>query len=85
MGKFKKAGRAGKTEKGDIVMVNEEGEATKVSEMTVLIWNVCEGKTEEQVTEFMLDRVKENKENAKKALKEIIGELVKVGMLVSEE
>ena len=83
--KFKKKGKAGKTEQGDLVVVNEEGKAAKVNEITILIWNLCEGKTEGEVVEFFLERVKEDKKNAGNAIKEIIGELVKFGMLVSVE
>lgn len=83
MGILRRRGRVGMQE-GVPVMVNEQDEAMRVDEVTILIWNACDGQNEEAVVAFFAAKVKSDREKVESAVREVIKELVGFGMLQEE-
>jgi len=79
MKKYKKKGSLGKTENGELVLVNSDGQAFSAGDIAIVIWDMCDGKAtsdqlatsisekttvELKVIKPMIERLLENLENA---------------------
>lgn len=62
-------------EEGKLLLVNEDNEAYIASEMVVYIWNVCDGKTLDELTKEIAEAVNRDTGEVKEALSELIGKL----------
>lgn len=48
MAKLKKKGSLGKTEEGELVLVNDEGQAFSAGEVVIFVWDMCDGEISEE-------------------------------------
>ncbi|MEM2909546.1 MAG: PqqD family protein [Nitrososphaerota archaeon] len=62
-------------DEGKLLLVNEDNEAYIASEMVVYIWNVCDGKTLDELTKEIAEAVNRDAVEVKEALSELIGKL----------
>ena len=86
MKKFKKKGKVGKTEAGEFLLVNEEGQTFKVDQAVVSIWNMCDGTvTSEDLAKEISQKTKQEESAVKEAIERIVGDMEKVGLMESVE
>lgn len=86
MKKPMKKGSVGKTEAGELVLVNEQGQAFKTDEVVVLLWNRCDGKatTDELVKEFS-QKTKQEESRVKQVVENLVGNMEKAGLMELKE
>jgi hypothetical protein len=48
LAKLKKKGSLGRTEEGEIVLVNDKGEAFSAGEVVIFVWDMCDGEISEE-------------------------------------
>jgi hypothetical protein len=73
--KLKRKGSVARTEEGGIALVNEQKQGFIVEEMVVVIWDLCEGRSEHQVVDEIASRIKAEKERIKPAVIGVISKL----------
>jgi hypothetical protein len=85
MTKPMKKGSVGKTEKGEIVLVNEQNQAFKVNEVAVVVWNRCDGKiTIDDLTKEFSQKTNQEEAVVRQAIETIVDQMEKVGLMESE-
>ncbi|MEM2450998.1 MAG: PqqD family protein, partial [Nitrososphaerota archaeon] len=62
-------------EEGKLLLVNEDNEAYIANEIVVYIWNVCDGKTLDELTKEIAEAMNRDTGEVKEALSELIGKL----------
>jgi hypothetical protein len=85
MAKPMKKGSVGKTEEGEIVLLNEQNRAFKVNEVAMVVWNRCDG----QMTIYDLAKEFSQKTNqeegaVKQAIETIVDQMEKAGLMESK-
>jgi hypothetical protein len=85
MAKPMKKGSAGKTEKGEIVLVNEQNQAFKVNEVAMVVWNRCDGQmTIDDLTKEFSQKTNQEESTVKHAIETIVDQMEKVGLMESK-
>lgn len=80
-GKLTRAGKVGKTESGQMVLVNEKNEAFATNPAVVAIWGLSDGKTEKEVIDKIAAEAKVDADEITPAVKDIIAKLLGLGLL----
>lgn len=73
--KLIKKGQPAKAEDGSIVLVNEDKQAYSVSEVVLTIWNMCDGKSFNQIANEINSQVKEDETAVKQSLEQLFSQL----------
>ncbi|MCS7136104.1 MAG: PqqD family protein [Nitrososphaerota archaeon] len=68
-------GTALRDEEGKLLLVNEDNEAYIANEIVVYIWNLCDGKTLDELTKEIAEAVNRDTGEVREALSELIGRL----------
>jgi hypothetical protein len=85
MTKPMKKGSVGKTEEGEIVLVNEQNQAFKVNEVAVVVWNRCDGQmTIDDLTKEFSQKTNQEEGTVKQAIETIVDQMEKVGLMESK-
>jgi len=79
--KLSKKGELLKTKEGDLLLVNEKGNAYIVEESIVVIWNSFQDKTVEEVIEEIAVMINRDKEEIREPIKEIVNYLKEAELL----
>jgi len=74
LAKLKKKGSLGRTDEGEIVLVNDDGEAFSAGEIVIFVWDMCDGEISED--ELLRNLCSELEIDAK-ALKPVLDRLLK--------
>lgn len=86
MKKLKKKGKVGKTEAGELVLMNEGGQIFKTDEVVVSIWDMCDGTvTSENLAKEVSQKTKQEESVVRETIEGIVGEMEKVGLMESVE
>ena len=72
--KLKRKGSVARTE-GGIALVNEEKQGFKVDEMVVVIWDLSDGRSEQEIVNEVASKSKAEKGKIASAISNIISEL----------
>jgi len=79
--KLKRKGKAVRTEKGEIALVNEENQGFRVDEIAAAVWQFCDGKSEEEVVDEIASKAKAEKERVKPLISEVVSKLKSVKLI----
>ena len=85
MAKPMKKGSVGKTEKGEIVLLNEQNQAFKVNEVAVVVWNRCDGQmTIDDLAKVFSQKTNQEEGAVKQAIETIVDQMEKAGLMESK-
>lgn len=85
MTKPMKKGSVGKTEEGEIVLVNDQNQAFKVNKVAVVVWNRCDGQmTIDDLTKEFSQKTNQEEGTVKQAIETIVDQMEKVGLMESK-
>ncbi len=73
--KLKRKGSVARTKEGGIALVNEEKRGFKVDEMVVVIWDLSDGRSEQEIVNEVASKSKTEKGKIASAISNIISEL----------
>jgi hypothetical protein len=73
--KLFKKGEAGKGEDGSLILVNEDQTAYKVSEVVLMIWDMCNGISFNELTKEIAAHAEQDAGSVKSALEELFVQL----------
>jgi hypothetical protein len=80
-----KKGSVCKTEKGEIVLVNEQKQAFKVEEVAMVVWDRCDGQmTVEDLAKEFSQKTNQEEGAVKQAIETIVDQMEKVGLMESK-
>lgn len=68
-------GTALRDEEGKLLLVNEDNEAYITNEIVVYIWNLCDGKTLDELTKEIAEAVNRDAGEVREALSELLSRL----------
>jgi phosphohistidine swiveling domain-containing protein len=85
MAKPMKKGSVSKTEKGEILLVNEQNKAFKVMKVAALVWNRCDGQTTiDDLTKEFSQKTNQEEGAVKHAIETIVNQMEKAGLMESK-
>jgi hypothetical protein len=85
MAKPMKKGSVGKTEKGEIVLLNEQNQAFKVNEVAMVVWNRCDGQlTVDDLAKEFSQKTNQEEGAVKQAIETIVDQMEKAGLMESK-
>jgi hypothetical protein len=85
MAKPMKKGSVGKTEEGEIVLLNEQNRAFKVKKVAMVVWNSCDGQmTIDDLAEEFSQRTNQEEGVVKQAIETIVDQMEKAGLMESK-
>lgn len=76
-----KKGWLSQTPEGDLVLVNESGDAYRVNEAVVAIWNMFEDKTVTDVVQEVAIQVNRDPAELKEPIEQLASKLVEAGLI----
>lgn len=79
-----KEGKMAKDQEGNLVLVNNKEQAYKVDESVIAIWQMCDGKTQQEISNTITEKTQMGEDEAKKAVGEIVTKLEEVGLVKTE-
>ncbi|BAJ50982.1 hypothetical protein CSUB_C1130 [Candidatus Caldarchaeum subterraneum] len=79
--RFSKKGWLSQTPEGDLLLVNENGDAYKVNEAVVAVWNMFEDKTVSDVVGEVAEQVNRDPAELKEAIEQLAAKLVEAGLI----
>ncbi|MCS6783955.1 MAG: PqqD family protein [Candidatus Caldarchaeum sp.] len=79
--RLSKKGWLSQTQEGDLLLVNENGEAYKVNEAVVAIWNMFEDKTVTDVVEEVALQIHRDPAELKDPIEQLASKLVEAGLI----
>ncbi len=80
-----KEGKLAKDQEGNLVLVNGKEQAYKVDESVIAIWQMCDGKSQEEICNTITEKTQMGEDEAKKAVGEIVPKLEEVGLVKTGE
>ena len=85
MAKPMKKGSVGKTEEGEIVLLNEKNRAFKVNEVAMVVWNRCDGQmTIDDLVKVFSQKTNQEEGAVKQAIETIVDQMEKAGLMESK-
>lgn len=81
MGKLIKKGELAKTQEGEPVIVDGEGKGIKANELVIGVWLMCDNIEEDELINTIAEKTGEPKDKIEGPIKQLIGDLVKVGLV----
>ena len=85
MAKPMKKGSVGKTEEGEIVLLNEKNRAFKVNEVAMVVWNRCDGQmTIDDLAKVFSQKMNQEEGAVKQAIETIVDQMEKAGLMESK-
>ena len=85
MAKPMKKGSVGKTEEGEIVLLNEQNRAFKVNEVAMVVWNRCDGQmTIDDLVKVFSQKTNQEEGAVKQAIETIVDQMEKAGLMESK-
>jgi hypothetical protein len=85
MAKPMKKGSVGKTEEGEIVLLNEQNRAFKVNEVAMVVWNRCDGQmTIDDLAKVFSQKTNQEEGAVKQAIETIVDQMEKAGLMESK-
>ncbi|MEM1688953.1 MAG: PqqD family protein [Candidatus Hadarchaeales archaeon] len=82
MAKLKKKGSLGKTEEGELVLVNDEGQAFSAGEVVIFVWDMCDGEiSEEDLLKNLCAELEIDVEALRPVLERLLKNLEKANLL----
>jgi hypothetical protein len=82
MAKPMKKGSVGKTDKGEIVLLNEQNKAFKVNEVAVVVWDRCDGQvTVDDLAKEFSQKTNQEEGAVKQAIEKIVDQMEKAGLM----
>ena len=85
MAKPMKKGSVGKTEEGEIVLLNEKNRAFKVNEVAMVVWNRCDGQmTIDDLAKVFSQKTNQEEGAVKQAIETIVDQMEKAGLMESK-
>ena len=80
-----KKGSVGKTEEGEIVLLNEQNRAFKVNEVAMVVWNRCDGQmTIDDLAKVFSQKTNQEEGAVKQAIETIVDQMEKAGLMESK-
>ncbi len=79
--KLSKKGFVTQTPEGDLLLVNEKGDAYKVNESVVAVWNIFEDKTVTEVINEIATQINVDPNEIKPAIEQLTAQLVEAELL----
>ncbi len=79
--KLKRKGSVGQTERGEMVLVNEQNEGFIVGEIAIVVWDLCEGRSEEEVIDEIISRTHVERERVEPVVTGLISKLKEVKLV----
>jgi hypothetical protein len=80
--KLKRKGKLTRDQQGNMTLVNEKGEGVELDEVTVSIWQMCDGNiTENSLVSFIAKRANIPEEEIKDSITHLIEQLEKLGFV----
>jgi hypothetical protein len=85
MAKPMKKGSISKTEKGEILLVNEQNQSFKVMKVAAVVWNSCDGqKTIDDLSKEFSQKTNQEEGAVKHAIETIVDQMEKAGLMESK-
>ena len=85
MAKPMKKGSVSRTEKGEILLVNEQKQAFKVMDVAAVVWNRCDGQTTiDDLTKEFSQKTNQEEVAVKHAIETIVDQMEKAGLMESK-
>lgn len=82
LAKLKKKGNIGKTEEGEIVLVNDDGQAFSAGEIVIFVWGMCDGEiSEEELLKNLCSQLEIDAETLKPLLERLLKNLQTANLL----
>jgi len=82
LAKLKKKGSLGKTEEGELVLVNDEGQAFSAGEVVIFVWDMCDGEiSEEDLLKNLCAELEIDVEALRPVLERLLKNLEKANLL----
>jgi hypothetical protein len=86
MAKPIKKGSVSRTEKGEILLVNEQKQAFKVMDVAAVVWNRCDGHTTiDDLTKEFSQKTNQEKGAVKHTIETIVDQMEKAGLMESKQ
>ncbi|HID05501.1 MAG TPA: PqqD family protein [Candidatus Caldiarchaeum subterraneum] len=79
--RLSKKGFVTQTPEGDLLLVNEKGDAYKVNESVVAVWNIFEDKTVNEVINEIASQINVDPNEIKPAIEQLTAQLVEAELL----
>lgn len=79
--KLVRKGSALRDQEGNLLLVNEDNQAYVVDESVAAIWNMCEGKTVEELTNIIATSIGREPEELKSSVEDLISRLMEVKLV----
>ena len=79
--KLSKRGFVTQTPEGELLLVNEKGEAYKVNESVVAVWNIFEDKTVNEVIDEIANQINVDPNEIKPAIEQLTAQLLEAELL----
>lgn len=77
-----KRGFVTQSPEGELLLVNEKGEAYRVTESVIAVWNIFEDKTVSEVVNEIALQIDVNPDEIKPAIEKLASQLVEAELLV---
>jgi hypothetical protein len=85
MAKPMKKGSVSRTEKGEILLVNEQNKAFKVEKVAAVVWNRCDGQTTiDDLTKEFSQKTNQEEGAVKQVIETIVDQMEKAGLMESK-
>lgn len=86
MRKYKKKGSLGKTESGELVLVNGGGQAFSAGDIAIVVWDMCDGNTtSEQLANNISEKTAVEVKVIKPMIERLLENMEKAGLMESAE
>lgn len=79
--RLSKKGWLSQTPEGDLLLVNEKGEAYRVNEAVAAIWQLFDDKTVNEVVEEVAFQVRRDPSELKEQIEQLASKLVEAGLI----
>jgi len=79
--RLSKKGIVSQTPEGDLLLVNEQGDAYKVNETVIAIWNLFEEKSVEEVVEEVASQINRDPADIRSSIEELAAKLLEAGLI----